>query len=306
MATSWNPLPHTDPEAPRGGILTVDDVPFKVTAYRDGMRIADAFHLHCCPNEHWQGWWIVLEGTRDPDEDPMWEGILLSVIQPDLDSGIAAITGAVKRRIAELKEANGLTALEPWFKPEAAIVGTNDVLKFFRDLLKDGINFHPDDDFRETIDYATKARVFTDEQAERLNSLMAQATALSVDVYELAQRAHTEHGLCGRPSTLPNRALIGAIAAVTALASAAHVVPSSPAPVKPTADELLHECLDAHFAFKHRNDAGAAFDAVEEKIRAYFAGVTAKPAGWGPGEQCPKCGSLVQPPLEEHLLSCEG
>lgn len=64
-----------------------------------------------------------------------------------------------------------------------------EVKDFFRHLVFDlDLNFHPDDDFKDYINYETKERSMDDEQAELYNRLMEECFEVCGDddtVYEL-------------------------------------------------------------------------------------------------------------------------
>lgn len=65
----------------------------------------------------------------------------------------------------------------------------DDVVKFFSTLIEDGINFHPDNSFKEYIDLE-KQPLFNDEQAEILGNLMDECFKVcdnaGVNIYEIA------------------------------------------------------------------------------------------------------------------------
>ena len=69
------------------------------------------------------------------------------------------------------------------------ITTVEEVKDFFRHIVYDlGINFHPDDDFKEYVDYATGERTMDDNQAELYNRLMDEAFDACEDeemVYEI-------------------------------------------------------------------------------------------------------------------------
>lgn len=60
--------------------------------------------------------------------------------------------------------------------------------RFWRALLKDGFNFHPDTDAREYVDARTGQRCLDDRQARLINRLLEQARALDGDPYASAIR----------------------------------------------------------------------------------------------------------------------
>lgn len=68
-----------------------------------------------------------------------------------------------------------------------------DVRTFARDLTKEGINFHPDDDFNEYINYETGKDTFSKEEADFRNILMDKCFEIcekeNACIYEIM---HTE------------------------------------------------------------------------------------------------------------------
>lgn len=68
------------------------------------------------------------------------------------------------------------------------IKNTNDVIAFAKQLVKEGINFHPDDDFNDYINLETKEPSYTNGNAKRRNKLMNQCFAVckknNVDIYD--------------------------------------------------------------------------------------------------------------------------
>jgi len=64
-----------------------------------------------------------------------------------------------------------------------------DVKTFFNDLLAESLNFHPDDQFEDYINYRTKEPTYTDEEAALRNRLLEQAFDIcdmdNVDIYGL-------------------------------------------------------------------------------------------------------------------------
>ena len=56
------------------------------------------------------------------------------------------------------------------------ITNAEEVKSFFHHIVYDlGINFHPDDDFKNYVSYKTGERTMYDEQAELYNRLMDEA-----------------------------------------------------------------------------------------------------------------------------------
>jgi len=68
-----------------------------------------------------------------------------------------------------------------------SITNLDDVKLFARLLVKEGSNFHPDDDFLEYENYKTKLPYYTNEVAVLRNKLMDQCFAVceefGVDIY---------------------------------------------------------------------------------------------------------------------------
>ncbi len=64
-----------------------------------------------------------------------------------------------------------------------------DVKTFFNELLAENLNFHPDDQFEDYINYETKEPTYTDEEAALRYYLLEQAFDVcdmdNVDIYEL-------------------------------------------------------------------------------------------------------------------------
>jgi hypothetical protein len=89
-------------------------------------------------------------------------------VAPDLDEALAPAT--------LLDEA----AVEAWF----------------RGLLAAGINFHPEESFREMVNLNTGAKCFRAEDAIRLDRLMDRAYELC-DTCEVAVRVFEATGRCG-------------------------------------------------------------------------------------------------------------
>jgi hypothetical protein len=68
------------------------------------------------------------------------------------------------------------------------IKNTKDVIAFTKQLVKEGINFHPDDDFNDYINLKTKKQSYTKQAAKHRNKLMNQCFAVckknNVDIYD--------------------------------------------------------------------------------------------------------------------------
>lgn len=64
-----------------------------------------------------------------------------------------------------------------------------DVKTFFNKLLAEELNFHPDDDFANYINYETKVPTYTEEEAVLRNRLLTQSFEIcereATDIYEV-------------------------------------------------------------------------------------------------------------------------
>jgi hypothetical protein len=54
------------------------------------------------------------------------------------------------------------------------ITTTKDVVAFARQLIKEGVSIHPDDDFNDYINFESKEPIYSKEQAAFRNELMNQ------------------------------------------------------------------------------------------------------------------------------------
>jgi hypothetical protein len=79
----------------------------------------------------------------------------------------------------------------------AALPDEAAVEAWLRALLVAGINFHPEESFRELVDVRTGARCFSAEDARRLDRLMDRAYELC-DPCEIAVRVFEAMGQGGR------------------------------------------------------------------------------------------------------------
>jgi hypothetical protein len=79
----------------------------------------------------------------------------------------------------------------------AALPDEAAVEAWLRALIAAGINFHPEESFRELVNFKTGARCFSAEDAKRLDRLMDRAYELC-DPCELAVRVLEAAGRCGR------------------------------------------------------------------------------------------------------------
>jgi hypothetical protein len=72
-----------------------------------------------------------------------------------------------------------------------AITNINDVEQFFNQLIGEGVNFHPDDDFGDYIDCEAHQPTFTSDEATLRNTMLDDCFTVceqsGVDIYELAQ-----------------------------------------------------------------------------------------------------------------------
>ncbi len=80
------------------------------------------------------------------------------------------------------------------------ITTTNDVVAFAKQLIEEGVNFHPDDDFRNYINVATKELTYSEEEADVRNEMMNQCFAVceanGLDIYDtMGEVALKETGL---------------------------------------------------------------------------------------------------------------
>lgn len=82
-------------------------------------------------------------------------------------------------------------ALAPATLPDEAAVEA-----WLRALLAAGINFHPEESFRELVDLRTGAKTFRAEDAKRLDRLMDRAYEVC-DPCEVAVRVFEATGRCG-------------------------------------------------------------------------------------------------------------
>ncbi|MBX2945314.1 MAG: hypothetical protein KF725_05735 [Cyclobacteriaceae bacterium] len=63
-----------------------------------------------------------------------------------------------------------------------------DVIAFAKQLVEEGVNFHPDEDFRNYINIETSEPTYTEKEANMRNNLMTQCIATceqnGIDVYD--------------------------------------------------------------------------------------------------------------------------
>ena len=76
----------------------------------------------------------------------------------------------------------------------AKIENVEDVITFSKELIDEGANFHPDDDFTTYVHVGTGLPSYTTEQAELRNDLMSQAFEVcekeGVDIYDLTMEVY--------------------------------------------------------------------------------------------------------------------
>lgn len=69
------------------------------------------------------------------------------------------------------------------------IKNTDDVIIFAKQLVKEGVNFHCDDDFNDYINIETKKQTYTKRRADFRNDLMEQCFTVceknGVDIYDV-------------------------------------------------------------------------------------------------------------------------
>ena len=75
-----------------------------------------------------------------------------------------------------------------------AIYTMDDVEIFTKELIEEGDNIHPDDDFRDLINTETNEPSFTEEEAEIRNKLMEQCFEVceknGVDIYDFSMEIY--------------------------------------------------------------------------------------------------------------------
>ncbi|HWZ15433.1 MAG TPA: hypothetical protein VNW95_09365 [Mucilaginibacter sp.] len=73
----------------------------------------------------------------------------------------------------------------------AEIKDIQDVDVFFHDLIKEGVNCHPDDDFTQYVNIETGEDTFTAQEAAIRNDLMSKAFEIcensGIDIYDMMQ-----------------------------------------------------------------------------------------------------------------------
>ena len=76
----------------------------------------------------------------------------------------------------------------------------DDVAIFTKELVAEGVNIHPDDDFRDMFNRETEEPTYTDAEADTRNSLMEHCFQVceqnSIDIYDFMLEIYlTETGL---------------------------------------------------------------------------------------------------------------
>ena len=70
-----------------------------------------------------------------------------------------------------------------------SIASVNDVEAFAKQLIAEGVSFHPDDDFNDYVYFKENKPCYTKEEAEERNNLMQQCLEVceknGVDIYSL-------------------------------------------------------------------------------------------------------------------------
>ena len=68
------------------------------------------------------------------------------------------------------------------------INNSEDVIAFAKQLVNEGVNFHPDEDFKNYINTETSEPTYSEEEAELRNNLMTQCFVTckenGIDVYD--------------------------------------------------------------------------------------------------------------------------
>jgi hypothetical protein len=63
-----------------------------------------------------------------------------------------------------------------------------DIIAFARQLVREGVNFHPDEDFKNYINLKSSKPTYTNDEAELRNALMSQCFIVSeenkIDIYD--------------------------------------------------------------------------------------------------------------------------
>lgn len=69
------------------------------------------------------------------------------------------------------------------------ITNTDDVIIFAKQIIKEGVSFHCDDDFNDYVNLDTKKKTYTKRQANFRNSLMNQCFTVceknKIDIYDV-------------------------------------------------------------------------------------------------------------------------
>ena len=90
----------------------------------------------------------------------------------------------------------------------AEITKIEHVSEFFSDLFGEGVNVHPDDDFKDYINYETKEETYTLEEATLRNRLMNKSFEIcenaKVDIYDLMMELYLKMSGLDRSIPLPS------------------------------------------------------------------------------------------------------
>ena len=69
------------------------------------------------------------------------------------------------------------------------IIPVADVRTFFNELMAERLNFHPDDDFSDYVNYKTNEQTYTEDESAERNRLLTQSfevcERLGEDIYDV-------------------------------------------------------------------------------------------------------------------------
>ena len=75
-----------------------------------------------------------------------------------------------------------------------SIYNIQDVITFSKELIAEGCNFHPDDDFHNYVNVETENPSYSFEEAERRNKLMVQCFKIcedaKMDIYDVTMEVY--------------------------------------------------------------------------------------------------------------------
>jgi hypothetical protein len=154
----------------------------------------------------------------------------------------------------------------------------DDVRAFFAELIAEGINFHPDDEFKDYVRYGTDERLFTDGEADQLDKMMQLAfqvcSTMENDIYRLALDAFHKGGCLtvpGSTETPASEPAMFALACVTQDQNGTSVEVF----IGPTEDEVwLRASRDLYALIQQRNETGDR--GAMQDAEAAFHTMTAK------------------------------